>query len=144
MPMRLVVGVILLSILGCGGSQKLAPVSGKVTLDGKPLANALVSFQPIAEKASLEGAPGSSGKTNDQGEFTLMSIKGGNGAWVGKHRVFVSLVTAKAEQTGDRRGGPAMEDKVPSKYNGFGGQTVLTFDVPPEGTTKADFALTSR
>ena len=43
---QLLFGVALTSILGCGDS-KVASVSGTVKLDGEPLANAVVIFQPL-------------------------------------------------------------------------------------------------
>jgi hypothetical protein len=38
------------------------------------------------------------------------------------------------------RGGWPLADSVPKRYNA---DTTLTFDVPPGGTDKADFALTA-
>jgi hypothetical protein len=143
MRMRFVLGLALLSAVGCGGSSyRFAPVSGKITLDGKPLAGASVNFQPIA--VGSETGPGSAGKTNEKGEYSLTSTTGASGAWVGKHRVFVSVLTASKETTGDERGGPKMTNKVPDKYNGYAGETTLNCEVPPAGTNKADFELRSR
>ena len=139
MRMRFVLGLALLSAVGCGGSSyRFAPVSGKITLDGKPLAGASVNFQPIA--VGSETGPGSAGKTNEKGEYTLTSSKGKNGAQVGKHQVSISLLNA---QVGDRderppRGGWPLADKLPAKYNV---NSELSFVVPPGGSDQANFDL---
>jgi hypothetical protein len=126
---------------GCSGSKKFAPVSGKVTLNGDPLANATVSFQPIAKEGSIEAGPGSTGTTNDKGEFSLTVATGERGALVGKHRVIISSLNAKSG-TEDRRGGPELFDKVPQRY-APGEPNALVFEVPAGGTDKAEFPLTS-
>jgi hypothetical protein len=128
--------------VGCGSGGKYAPVSGRVTLNGQPLANATVSFQPIAEGSLEAPAPGSTGQTNANGEFTLMSAGGRSGAWVGKHRVRITAVAQQAT-TGDERpprGGWPMADKIPARYNQ---DSKEEFTVPAGGTDKADFALTT-
>jgi hypothetical protein len=132
---------LLALVAGCG-SEKFAPVSGRVTLNGKPLANATVSFQPIAAQGSRNAAPGSTGKTNDQGQYTLVGPQGEPGAWVGKHRIMITLVAEVVGETDTRppRGGWPMKDKIPAKYNN---DSKETFDVPSGGTTSADFTLTS-
>ena len=138
MRTRLALGLALLLALGCGG-RKFVPVSGKVTLNGQPLAGATVSFQPIAE-GSVEAAAGSVGKTDAQGEYTLTASTGQGGAAVGKHRVMISLLNPKVgEDDARRRHGPALEDKVPPRYNKDSKEVV---EVPADGLKK-DFALTS-
>ncbi len=131
----------LFVIAGCGGS-KVAPVSGTVKVNGQPLANATVVFQPS------EGAnpgPGSVGKTDANGRYELFgSTTNLPGASVGKHTVSITAfsgddtVQSSAPPTADK---PAAVRKslVPEEYNA---KTTLTFDVPAGGTTKADFDLT--
>jgi hypothetical protein len=123
---------------GCGGS-KVGLVSGKVTLDGKPLANARVNFQPIGD--TVHTGVGSFGKADDHGEYTLNLIDGSApGAMVGKHRVAISAYdeSKAADPNDDRRKGPP--DRVPLRYNV---QTELTFEVKP-GPNTANFDLKSR
>src|SRR5262249_53014553 len=142
MRARLVLGLALLMVLGCGSGKKYAPVSGKVTLNGQPLVGATVNFQPIAPPGSVEAAPSSAGKTNEKGEYTLTVATGEKGAWVGQHRVMISALDAQVGEGDARppRGGWPMKDKVPPKYNT---DSKETFTVPKGGTDKADFALTS-
>ncbi len=143
MRVRLLLGLALVLALGCGPGRKFAPVSGKVTLDGQPLAGATVSFQPIAPPGSVEAAPGSIGTTNDKGEYNLTASTGQTGAWVGKHRVMITCLSQQVGAGDSRppRGGWPLADKVPSRYNT---ESQETYEVPSGGTDKADFALTSR
>jgi len=137
------VALTLLLAVGCESGTKYAPVSGRVTLNGQPLANATVSFQPIAEGSVNAPGPGSTGRTNANGEFTLKAADGRPGAWVGKHRVQISMVTEQVADNSDARaprGGWPQADKVPARYNR---DSKEEFTVPAGGTDKADFALTS-
>jgi hypothetical protein len=140
-PHRLL-GVVLVPILGCGTEvPKIVPVSGVVTLDSKPLANATVTFSPTAKPGEVNAGDGSSGKTNDKGEYTLTTSRGQPGAQVGKHRVGVSLLVQQAGESDERRrGGPPLENKVPARYSE---NSQLTFEVTAAGPNRADFALTS-
>jgi hypothetical protein len=140
MRARLLLGVTLLVALGCG--RKFVPVSGKVTLDGKALAGATVSFQPIASEGSSEAGIGSQGKTNDKGEFTLTTSTGKTGAVPGKHRVRITSLSQQVGEGDSRppRGGWPLKDRVPERFNE---KTTLTIEVPAGGTDKADFDLKS-
>ena len=144
MRARWLIGAALLAAWGCGGSQKFANVSGKVTLNGKPLANAMVAFQPFPPPGSIDAGEASVGKTNENGEFTLSTLKGSKGAQVGKHHVLISSQFTKAPEDDSRppRGGFPQDDLVPKRY-GMGEKDEITFDVPSGGTDKAIFTLTS-
>ena len=72
-------------LAGCSGRPRnVAPVKGKVTLGGQPLADALVTFSPVAS-----GSP-SSGRTNSNGEYELVYTRGVKGAEKGEHTVNIS------------------------------------------------------
>jgi len=136
-------GLTFLLILGCGTSTKLAPVSGTVTMNSKPLAGASVNFEPQSgDKKSLEAPLNSTGKTNEKGEYSLETIKGQPGAVVGKHKVYISLYKVQPGDGDQRmpRGGWPQKDLVPLRYNE---KSELTFEVPSGGTDKANFDLKS-
>lgn len=85
---RCTIGVaFLIVVAGCGGSgPKIAPVQGRITLDGRPLANADIRFQPDGpERPSI-------GRTDSEGRYELMFKRGQPGAVVGQHtvRIWVS------------------------------------------------------
>jgi hypothetical protein len=87
----LAAGGLLAAVLGCsGGDPHFAPVSGVVTLDGKPYDQAVISFQPIGTPDNPTPGHGSSAYTDENGRFVLRSDNKIDGAVVGKHRVRIA------------------------------------------------------
>ncbi|HZZ81665.1 MAG TPA: hypothetical protein VFE62_24400 [Gemmataceae bacterium] len=133
----LAIGFIFI-LVGCGGVSTV-PVSGKVILDGKPLAGATVTFTPAENK----GAPGpsSSGVTDASGQYSLALTTDSNikGAVVGKHKISISAIEGGTDAPAGADPKPRVE-KVPAEYNV---NSTRTFDVPPGGTTSADFKIDS-
>ncbi len=86
---------LFLLAAGCGDSQqyKTVSVSGVVTCQGVPVANATVNFTPLAEAGRAAGQPGrvALGKTDPNGRFTLTTYENNDGAIVGRHTVTVGL-----------------------------------------------------
>lgn len=73
-------------VAGCADNgPALGTVSGTVTMDGKPLPNAIVSFVPEA------GGRASVGTTDENGNYNLGFIDR-MGALVGKHKVSITSV----------------------------------------------------
>ncbi|MCA9127393.1 MAG: carboxypeptidase regulatory-like domain-containing protein [Planctomycetales bacterium] len=67
---------------GCGSDlPPLAPLTGKITADGKPYANGSLMFSPVA------GGRPSVAKTDENGEFEAMYQLNVPGAIIGKHTV---------------------------------------------------------
>jgi hypothetical protein len=117
----------LLVCLGCGGGD-VGYVEGTVTMDGNPLPDALVTFQPESGRPSY-------GRTDGNGRYELIYTKDAKGAVPGKHTVTISTL-----QEGDPdAGGKSIPEKVPAKYNT---NTELTREVTP-GSNKLDFELSS-
>lgn len=132
------VGVLLL-LTGCG--TKMAPVSGRVTLDKKPLVNATVIFEPVSNEKNP--GPGSSGKTNENGEYSLVPFAGsGNGALIGKHVVRITSYEGDDGKIPSSNPNETVFRKtlVGEKYNS---KSSLSFTVPPGGSTDANFDLDS-
>jgi hypothetical protein len=131
----------LCALVGAAGCARhsIVPVSGKVTLDGKPLVRAIVIFQPESEE--LNPGPGSQGRTDTSGEFTLqLMTKDVKGAMVGRHKV--SITAYEGDDTVPSSGSDIVFRKplLPPEYNS---ETKLRFDVPAAGTTAANFDLKS-
>jgi hypothetical protein len=139
-----VIGLVLIAgaATGCEGRVKIVPVSGKVTLNGRPLPNASVEFLPIVDGVTMV-APGSAAETGPDGVYSLFVVGTGEpGAAVGRHQVTVYV----------REGGPPAQtgespvivhekkSVVPARYSN---PETLSFEVPPEGSIQADFALVS-
>jgi hypothetical protein len=143
--LRVVAAVALVGAAGCGGSYPLAPVSGRVTMDGQPLANAAVTFQPVPTEKGINPGPGSGGFTDADGRYTLKLVSDGSrGAVIGKHIVRITPVPKDGDATEDQQPiEPPMKAKRPPPKSARK-DTKLEFDVPPGGTSAADFALTSK
>ncbi len=75
----ILLSAIMLSVAGCGGSN-LTPVTGTVTLDGKPVANAVVTFVPDGAGVTCAGS------TDSNGKYTL-GCQHGAGAPAGAYSV---------------------------------------------------------
>jgi hypothetical protein len=133
------VGVLLVALFAGGcGDYGLAPVSGRVTLNGLPLADAYVSFQPIGDKDHGNPGPGSFGKTDADGRFTLRTVGGQRtGAVIGKHRV--TIRKGQTPKPGVNEDYAQYKDTLPARYNA---KTELELEVVA-ATDQADFALTT-
>jgi hypothetical protein len=134
---------------GCGSGPKYVPVSGIITLDGKPYGEAVISFQPVATDKNPNPGRGSSAETEKDGKFVLKTDEGKVGAVPGKHKVRImtrgaDLLAAYDPTKGTPdgivtaptpRGKP---DPIPNEWRD------KDFEVPPEGTDKANFEITSK
>ncbi|HEX5446187.1 MAG TPA: hypothetical protein VFW87_20330 [Pirellulales bacterium] len=90
--------VALALLAGCGKADKaakldLTPVSGTITLDGKPLADADVGFSYL--DVAPAGFFGSAARTDSQGRYELQTGDK-KGAPAGSYRVVVSRVVARS------------------------------------------------
>lgn len=111
-------------ISGCGaGSKKpdyssldLAPVTGTVKLDGKPVAGATVVFESEDKRFS-------EGKTDENGYYTLMYDSNQAGVTPGEKTVRITAGAAEGsdgEESGgeDNMGRPLKAKvKIPAKFN---------------------------
>ena len=131
----------LLFVAGCGGDGKVAPVSGVVKLNGKPVADVEVLFQPEAGDSTKSPGPPATGVTGADGRYTLKVIgEAKAGATVGKNYVLFSGKAAAEDfsEDGKKRGKPAVS--IPPRYSN---EAKMQFDVPRGGTSSADFELKS-
>ncbi len=156
---------------GCGPTgYVLAPVSGRVTIDGEPVKDVRIAFEPIADATRKIPGPEAIAITDDDGRFTLYTTdEERRGAVVGKCRVRIwtlpgsqtaASATTKPVITDDRdpnydamaevraikaqiragakKGAATKTGIIPFRFND---RTELSFDVPPDGTDKADFPI---
>lgn len=84
------VAILFMAFAGCNrgpvGRLPVHPVEGNVTLDGKPLANALVALHP---RESGEGRIVGRGQTDADGKFRISTYDSGDGAPEGEYAVTV-------------------------------------------------------
>lgn len=120
---------------GCGGAPddmpEVAPVRGTVTLDGKPLALARITFSPA------DGGQSSDAVTDTQGAYQLSYKRDVKGAKVGTHRVMISTFE-HPETTDDGRIVGGRPELVPGEYNTGGG---VEKEVKAGEDNVIDFAL---
>lgn len=90
-PPILIVLLIVLGTLptsGCGKNDALlAPVTGVVTIDGKPYPGGKVIFSPVSSDDDLIAGRPSFGITDASGRFQLNCYEEGDGAVIGEHSV---------------------------------------------------------
>lgn len=135
----LVATCCLWSLASCGGDGTLAPVSGVVKLNGKPVADVEVLFQPATGDSAKSPGPSAFGVTGPDGRYTVKVIgEAKSGATVGKnHVLFSGRVPAEDfSEDGKKRGKPAVS--IPARYSN---EAKMEFDVPRGGTNNADFEL---
>ncbi|MEP3480900.1 MAG: carboxypeptidase regulatory-like domain-containing protein [Fuerstiella sp.] len=112
---------VFLALPGCGGAASDMPdigqVTGKVTIDGQPGANLMVTFQPQSGRPSYA-------TTDEAGAYELTYNGDAKGAKLGSNLVTISTAGG-GEDYGD--GGSAKEvslenaDALPAKYNTLAG-----------------------
>lgn len=127
---------VSLFLAGCGPAVDLGyhPVTGTITLDGAPLVDATVSFQPTNEGSS------GTGRTDENGTYILFYASQRPGAMVGVNTVVISK-EADASSGGDEFAVVTEEEGelLPARYNR---ESELTATVK-DGDNVIDFALES-
>ena len=117
--------------IGCGRKANVVPVSGRVLVDGQPLANVAVNFGPLT--GGMDEAYASYGKTDEQERYTLKLVDGGQpGGMVGANRVTLNESSPGAESDG---AAVRVQFKLPPTAR----DGTLRFEVPAGGTDAADF-----
>ena len=141
--LALLVLLALLAPLGCTKAPEvppLAPVTGTVTLDGKPLAAATVTYFPTDPKGH-----GASGVTDGEGKYELTHSSGQKGAVKGDYRVVVSLLLAPdgspigGDPTKSPTGATVGRESLPPRFSSPQ-ETTLKASVPEAGGTQ-DFTV---
>jgi hypothetical protein len=116
---------------GCNNNDPVTPVSGKVTLQGKPITDCSVTFQPTAKNPIVAA----SGLTDAEGNFSLETIESPRrkGAAVGEYQVKFFWRDPDFNET---KHTPAPY-QIPAKYQ----QEGIIFIVPNGGKTDIVFDL---
>jgi hypothetical protein len=123
----LFLSIAIFGLSGCGGSgPKTAGTSGTVTMNGKPLSNVGVTFLPVKK------GPVAIGNTNENGEFTLTTVRKGDGAVIGKHKVTVGVATEGQKNPGVPDSYSSPDSTKLSAEVEAGKKNVFTFNIEPE------------
>ncbi|MFG0267610.1 MAG: hypothetical protein ACF8AM_21030 [Rhodopirellula sp. JB055] len=132
---------------GCDSEPALHPISGHVTLDGKPYERLIVYVRPVDEDVTQYNL--GVGETDATGKLFLRSTAG-TGLAAGKYRVsFTCIVNGSGQTVGssdektddDRR--LITKDIVPPAY-GDGGESRLEFEVVPGTDNHIEFDIPSK
>jgi hypothetical protein len=132
-----------LSLVGCGSDgPELADVSGLVSLDGRPIAGAVLTFRP-----KFSGGTTSYGGTDEDGRYTLNYTDTKAGALIGEYEVDIEPPRKLSrDDIADLKsqGLPVPDQsaivKIPVKYRG---ENALTAKVEA-GSNAIDFILDTR
>jgi hypothetical protein len=112
----------------------MAPVTGKVLYNGKPLEFGSVTFQPPSGQAAR-------GKIQSDGSFSLSTYRPGDGAVVGSHKVRITCYESQgrtiAKGAGEQSLGKLL---IPERYTFFD-QSGLTAEVRPDPSGPIVFEL---
>lgn len=145
-PLLTAAGLLLAALAGCDGTRAdvdygkagLVDVSGAVTMDGKPLPNAVITFEAPDGQFSFA-------QTDPDGRYTLQFDSQMEGVTPGEKTVRIStrkilgLNTEKEEGDGTSPAGAA-EELVPARYNK---ESELKRAVESDEAQTFDFALES-
>jgi len=156
------VAALALAIAGCGPTYP--PVSGRVTIAGRPAAGVHVLFTPLATSSTIAPGPYAQATTDAHGKYTLVTRRGAPGATPGSNRVELKAAgwneleywrseAARLQAEADgalrhpvARDRIAIEERIGQLEAGAGKDgpepTATTeFLVPAGGTDSADFDL---
>jgi hypothetical protein len=115
-----------LALAGCGGNE--ARVSGTVKVDGKPIANGMITFMPVDGKTATAGGKIKDGHYSVKVPVGAMKVSISEPKFVRKKKLYDTPNSPEQDVT---------EESLPARYNE---NTELTFDVRP-GRNEKDFDL---
>ena len=142
----LLAGSLLLVFAGCGPAEG-PPVKGKVTLDGQPLADAHVIFEPMGKDVELGGGRA---KTGPGGEFEFIPDETtGQTLAPGQYAVVISKKVDKQgnipneEDFGQLEAAGMLRESLPVRYSQRS-ETTLAAEIKAEEPNQLLFELKSK
>ena len=153
------VTVIVMVTGGCGKGSNIAPVSGKLTLDGQPMPGVRIVFSPRSMGGENNNpGPYSFAVTDENGDYSLITRYKDEGAIIGPHVVTMQypdappgtlerlkslLGEAKRSNEGVAEVETAIADfeKKKKERLPIPSSAEQHYDVPEGGSTSANFEL---
>lgn len=137
------VALSMLAVLpACSKAIKTEGVTGVITYNGEPLANATVKFIPTDSTGSQ-----SYGKTNEKGEYKLQTLLGAAdaGTTPGEYKVTVDCITTvetgnTIEENGEEKEETVAESLIPTKYNNAETSGLTATVAPGDNTINFDLS----
>jgi hypothetical protein len=97
----------VVAVVGCQRSPyELAPVSGTVTIDGRPVSQSTIMFYPTEHGDNANPGKPAFGLLNENGTYTLSTYETNDGAVVGEHWVTLINVARDSEAHGNQPRSP--------------------------------------
>ena len=130
--------IMCLALLtGCGGDSNIGNVSGKITLNGKPLEGAFVTFTPTRSEGTGKT---SFGKTASDGTYSMVLSESQEGVYIGENLVRIKTGDVTPDE------GRVIEETVPNIYNSRSnllkevksGSNTFDFELESTASTKID------
>jgi hypothetical protein len=152
MSARLALPFALLLAAGCG-DPTVYPITGKVTLGGKPYERLIVHFRPVGRPASMFNI--GVGETDKAGNLKLRA-SGGDGVEAGEYKVMFTLQVVKSgkgnqavgadEKPDEVAGGGTVVELVPDEYLAGKGEetTPVRFTVKPGQENRFEFDVPAK
>jgi len=137
------VALAMLAVLpACSKAIKTEGVTGVITYNGEPLADATVKFIPTDATGSQ-----SYGKTNEKGEYKLQTLLGAAdaGTTPGEYKVTVDCITTvetgnMIEENGEEKPETVAESLIPAKYNNAETSGLTATVAPGDNTINFDLS----
>jgi len=137
------VALAMLAVLpACSKAIKTEGVTGVITYNGEPLADATVKFIPTDATGSQ-----SYGKTNEKGEYKLQTLLGAAdaGTTPGEYKVTVDCIETvetgnMIEENGEEKPETVAESLIPTKYNNAETSGLTATVAPGDNTINFDLS----
>jgi len=137
------VALAMLAVLpACSKAIKTEGVTGVITYNGEPLADATVKFIPTDATGSQ-----SYGKTNEKGEYKLQTLLGAAdaGTTPGEYKVTVDCIETvetgnMIEENGEEKPETVAESLIPAKYNNAETSGLTATVAPGDNTINFDLS----
>lgn len=124
--------VVWFTAIGCGVSrEETAPVSGTVTLDGRPVTSGTVVFYPTDGRTAMA-------RIGDDGQYELTTYIPGDGARLGSHKVTVESRSLRGGSASTPATAAVADDRIPL---GPAGPPVVQWVVPQAYAQRATTPL---
>ncbi|MBP3531290.1 MAG: carboxypeptidase regulatory-like domain-containing protein [Thermoguttaceae bacterium] len=137
------VALSMLAVLpACSKTIKTEGVTGVITYNGEPLADATVKFIPVDSTGSQ-----SYGKTNEKGEYKLQTLLGAAdaGTTPGEYKVTVDCIETvetgnMIEENGEEKEETIARSLIPAKYNNAETSGLTATVAPGDNTINFDLS----
>lgn len=121
------VGCLALTIAGCGDDKPATyPVTGKVTLNGKPVADATITF--VGEPPENSAAT----RTKSDGTYEIATYEAGDGALPGEYKVMVTKIN-KGDEVSPYDAPPEDAEAVEQTPEAISEAYSKAYSGPPKG-----------